>query len=515
MIREDKDAVFVQQGDERPLTDMSGILNELDIRLRGPAQPRDPDAPLFDDVYNENKTGGKRLPPVLESIFLRYLPTPFIKFLLERGLNEFLSVYRMDSYRHAILIWNRDQRQILEQQIRQTAHTFLGELMDFAQDPERCSQPTEIPRYEESVQSVINYPEIEAEVRCGRYYLSVWTEQAKLDPRAFFQIPQNEEEEFHIKMKAELRSCIDQDRFADGQKIITLLKSCRLALKKFKTKRIQSLSEIKTILVHAAAQEGDIASAEDGTQEAGRSKALMQKKMILFTGIRIISMAIHEDRVNREEILSMDGVRMISDIISHILAVNGKGDAALSLSVAGGGGPAQAAAAQAEAAGAQRQAEDDQIPTLQSPSREANAEMGGVGASRATSEKAAATGDEDKGHDSSGISDLSEGTGAADECSIDRIDAKTLNLCVESITLLVNEDIRAFMEFPLEQRICIFRQMSMLLDLSFGLFPLLEQRKLKPFILPQPASAQDGADQRDGAQQDGPAATLQQQLADA
>ena len=79
--------------------------------------------------------------------------------------------------------------------------------------------------------------------------------------------------------------------------------------------------------------------------------------MILFTGIRIISMAIHEDRVNREEILSMDGVRMISDIISHILAVNGKGDAALSLSAAGGGGPAQAAAAQAEAASAQRQAD--------------------------------------------------------------------------------------------------------------------------------------------------------------
>ena len=195
----------------------------------------------------------------------------------------------------------------------------------------------------------------------------------------------------------------------------------------------------------------------------------------------------------------MDGVRMISDIISHILAVNGKGDAALSLSAAGGGGPAQAAAAQAEAADELRQAENDQIPTLQSPSREAIADVGGAGASHDASEKAAATRDADKGHDSSGISDLSDGTGAADECSIDRIDAKTLNLCVESITLLVNEDIRAFMEFPLEQRICIFRQMSMLLDLSFGLFPLLEQRKLKPFTLPQPATAQDGADERDGA----------------
>ena len=34
-------------------------------------------------------------------------------------------------------------------------------------------------------------------------------------------------------------------------------------------------------------------------------------------------MAIHEDNINREEILAMDGVRMISDIISHILSMNG------------------------------------------------------------------------------------------------------------------------------------------------------------------------------------------------
>jgi len=64
---------------------------------------------------------------------------------------------------------------------------------------------------------------------------------------------------------------------------------------------------------------------------------------------------------------------------------------------------------------------------------------------------------------------------------IERIDAKTLNLCVESIASLVNEDVRAFMALPLLQRIEIFRQMSQLLDISYRLYPLLEQRKLKPF----------------------------------
>ena len=53
-------------------------------------------------------------------------------------------------------------------------------------------------------------------------------------------------------MKEELMQCIETEKFSDSVKIITLLKSCRLALKKFSLKRIQCLSEIKTILVHAS-----------------------------------------------------------------------------------------------------------------------------------------------------------------------------------------------------------------------------------------------------------------------
>ena len=124
----------------------------------------------------------------------------------------------------------------------------------------------------------------------------------------------------------------------------------------------------------------------------------------------------------------MDGVRTISGIISHILSVNKRGSKAQSQEV-------------------------DEVPVKDDDNMDEFARM-----------------------DSS--TDEVES-----ECMIDRIDAKTLNLCVESITTLVNEDIRAFMEFPLLQRINIFRQMSQLLDLSFELFPLLEKRKLKPFTI--------------------------------
>ena len=111
----------------------------------------------------------------------------------------------MDSYQHPILIWNRDQRLILEQAITETAQNFLTELTAFVNDPARCTKPTEIPVYQDSVQSVIKYEQIESEVRCGRYYLSVWTEQAKISPDALYEIPVKEEEEFHHKLKAELR----------------------------------------------------------------------------------------------------------------------------------------------------------------------------------------------------------------------------------------------------------------------------------------------------------------------
>ena len=252
IIREDKEATFVQESSTRPIDNTSGIFSSMDLRS---AIRTDPATPLFDEVYSERKRQGKRLPPVLESIFLRYLPTPFIKFLFERGPDEFLRVYRMDEYRHPIPIWNREQRQLLEARITQTAQGFMSELKNFASDAERLKLPTEIPMYSDSVRSVVTYPDIEAEVRCGRYYLSVWTEQAKIEPETFYQIPRNEEEEFQLKMKDELRQCIDVEKFTDSAKMITLLKSCRLALKKFHLKRIQCLSEIKTILVHVSSHE--------------------------------------------------------------------------------------------------------------------------------------------------------------------------------------------------------------------------------------------------------------------
>jgi len=56
-------------------------------------------------------------------------------------------------------------------------------------------------------------------------------------------------------MQAELRYCIYEDLFNETDKIIVLFKSCLLALKTFKQKRISSLNEIKRILMNTCKPE--------------------------------------------------------------------------------------------------------------------------------------------------------------------------------------------------------------------------------------------------------------------
>ena len=68
-----------------------------------------------------------------------------------------------------------------------------------------------------------------------------------------------------------------------------------------------------------------------------------------------------------------------------------------------------------------------------------------------------------------------------EEIKIDRIEAKTLDLCVQTIKSLLQEDIQAFVDFPLEERVKIFMSLTRILDLSFSLYPQFYQRDLKNY----------------------------------
>jgi len=59
---------------------------------------------------------------------------------------------------------------------------------------------------------------------------------------------------------------------------------------------------------------------------------------------------------------------------------------------------------------------------------------------------------------------------------IDRVEAKTLSLCIKSFNALLYKDIQSFVDFPLEQRITLFEKVSRILDLNLELLPLFENR---------------------------------------
>ena len=182
----------------------------------------------------------------------------------------------------------------------------------------------------------------------------------------------------------------------------------------------------------------------------------------------------------------MDGVKMISDIINHILSMNQGRSRKFSHTLS------EDSPIQQEVVVSQ-QDEDDQIPVQQkSP-----------GQSSQTTSDMMIVPDE---------KETTENVSPLQKCQIDRIDAKTLNLCVQSITTLINEDTTAFMEFPLNQRIRIFKQMSQLLDLSFSLYPLLEQRQLKSFTM---AANQENQEEEKSSTANSGATIIDQQVASA
>jgi hypothetical protein len=64
---------------------------------------------------------------------------------------------------------------------------------------------------------------------------------------------------------------------------------------------------------------------------------------------------------------------------------------------------------------------------------------------------------------------------------IDRIEAKTLSLCVRYLNIVLNNDIQDFVDLPLSQRIGLFKQISRVFDLGNALLPLFKNRVLTNF----------------------------------
>lgn len=87
-----------------------------------------------------------------------------IKFLFERGIDEFLAVYRLDLYESPVLIWSKELRTNMEEAIRANTADFLQAL----------KTSPHLPVFKFNFPNIIRQPTIENEVKCGRYYLRIW-----------------------------------------------------------------------------------------------------------------------------------------------------------------------------------------------------------------------------------------------------------------------------------------------------------------------------------------------------
>jgi len=263
-------------------------------------------AKQFEYFDHQETSLQKPTPALQDSIFLRYLPVPFIKYLYEDKEPHFLDVYKTDSFRSPISIWNKKMREHLEEKITTNEELFVKKIAETAMHNSSKLEP---------LQEIVKFEELDSEVRCGRYYLSVWVEQKKLlkdeeNKKYFFSIPKDEEDEFHNKMQAELRYQNNEERLKNKETVITLFRSCLLAQETFDRKRIVCLNEIKTILREVCKLD-----AKEGQGACEYDESI---KKLVYIGMRIIKLAL-EDRETMKELIKMQGVEFISEIVGFIL----------------------------------------------------------------------------------------------------------------------------------------------------------------------------------------------------
>lgn len=103
------------------------------------------------------------------SLLLRYLPIPLVrKAHIASEQEEFLRIFKEESYEKATLIWNFEMRDILKQQIIFNSDQLIKDIMVFVKRRTMLDEgQLQIPKYERPIQDTIKYRFIEEEVRCG------------------------------------------------------------------------------------------------------------------------------------------------------------------------------------------------------------------------------------------------------------------------------------------------------------------------------------------------------------
>ncbi len=113
---------------------------------------------------------------IANSIFLRYFPVPFVKFMTEEtNVEQVLKTISSEKIEQPALVWSRDMRKLLGQILAEHLSPFNKQLVQFVSTKKagfRCV--ANMPIYPTVFRGIIKYPQIAREIRCAEYYLRVW-----------------------------------------------------------------------------------------------------------------------------------------------------------------------------------------------------------------------------------------------------------------------------------------------------------------------------------------------------
>ena len=131
------------------------------------------------------------------SVFLRYLPVCLVRYLAEEeNAKNVLTVFLSSDTTQPTLIWNKEQRSIFRRTLKAHLVELRGEIAEFVS---KYNKVENIPLYRKHFSSVIKFPRIESEIRCGRFFLHIWNKaNGLIDPR--------EIDDFYLNLGQTLRT---------------------------------------------------------------------------------------------------------------------------------------------------------------------------------------------------------------------------------------------------------------------------------------------------------------------
>ncbi len=115
---------------------------------------------------------------IKNSVFLRYLPVPFVKYLAEDSNREqVLKVFLEEKIEESALIWSTEMRKLLRSTLAAHLEEFREQLEKFVKSKvPNFRKTSNMPVYSKLFNEVLKYPQIEREIRCAEYYLRIWNQ---------------------------------------------------------------------------------------------------------------------------------------------------------------------------------------------------------------------------------------------------------------------------------------------------------------------------------------------------